>query len=193
MGFFKKNKRILLTVFFSSLLLLQQIGVRYRLTRSSTVEMIDENGYDTLVSYEINQLEKLWRQADVEDLATPEKMASQAHLEQAHARLKQAEIGIRKSEQRVRKATKSKREFFQKAHAYYHHSASALLDMIDFLLAKKEEYSVKGNEISFDSESDAARFRELIQRLSYLDQEKRDLDVFIVNHNREIEEQLLVQ
>jgi hypothetical protein len=68
-----------------------------------------------------------------------------------------------------------------------------LLDIVNFLLARKENYEVKENEISFDSESDAARFRELIQQLSYLDQEKEDLDVFIVNHNREVEKKRLAR
>jgi hypothetical protein len=193
MGFFKKNKKILLTVLFTSLLLLQQIGVRYRLTRSSTKEMVDENGYDTMVSYEINQLETLWRKAGVEDLVNPENMASFAQLELARARLKQAEMGIRESENRVRRVTGRKRQFFQKAHAYYHHSASTLLDIVNFLLARKENYEVKGSEISFDSESDAAKFRELIQQLSSLDQEKEDLDLFIVNHNREVEKKRLAR
>lgn len=192
MGFFKRNKKILI-ISFSFLLLLQQIAVRYRLTHSSTVEMIDDNGYDTLVSSEINQLEELWRKADVEDLATPEKMANLTRLELARVRLKQAEIGIRESENRVRKVVGKKREFFQKAHAYYHHSASAFLDIINFLLSKKEKYLVKGNEISFEREIDAERFRELIQQLSYLVQEKEDLDTFILTHNREVEKKLLVR
>jgi hypothetical protein len=193
MSFLKKNGKVLLTVSFCIFIILQQIAVRYRRTYTSRMEMTDENGYDTVALYEINQLEELWRKADVEDLVTPEKMANPKQLELARARLKQAEKGIQESEKRVQGVTGEKHEFFKKAHAYYHHSASVLIDIVDFLLANKGEYSVKENEISFDSENDAARFRELIGKLSYLHQEKQDLDAFILHHNREVEKKLLVR
>lgn len=174
-------------------MLLQQIGVHYHLAHASKVEMIDENGYDKSVSYVINQLEELWRTADVDDLANPEKMGNPRQLEQARVRLKQAQIDIQKSERQVQKVTGKRREFFQKAHAYYHHSAEALLDIVNFLLAKKESYSIEGNEISFENESDAARFQELFLQISNINREKEEIDAFISNHNREVEKKLLLR
>lgn len=185
MSFFKRNRKVLLIV-LGCLMLLQQVGTRYRLSRSS----IDKNGYDKLVHSEIHQLEKLWRQADIADLDSPEKLGNPKELEQARARLKQAEIGILESEKRVQKVTGKRKEFFQKAHAYYHNSTDALLNIVDFLLEKKENYSVIGNEIAFDTETDATKFQELIQQLSYLDQEKADLDTYISNHNSEMAKKL---
>ena len=191
MGFFKRNGKSLLSVAFGIFILLQSIAIHYRMTHA--MEMTDADGNDTLVSHEINQLEKLWHKADVTDLVTLEKMANHKELEQARIHLNQFEIDIQKAEERVRGVAGKRDEFLQKVHAYYRHSASALVDIVDFLLAHKEKYSVIENEISFESESDAARFRELIEPLSYLQREKVALDTFILNHNREVEKKLLVR
>lgn len=193
MSFLKKNRKMLLIVSFSCFMLLQQIAIRYRENRSSTAEMIDVDWNDKVALFEIHQLEKLWRQADVEDLVTSKKMANFEELKQARIRLKQAEIGIRASEKRVQATQGKRREFFQKAHAYYHHSISLLTDVIDFLLRKQGAYLVKGNEIIFESDSDADSFRNLVEQFSLLHQEKEDLDVFIINYNREVEKKLFLR
>lgn len=194
MGFLKKKGKTLLAVSFCFFILLQQIAVRYRMTYTSAADrFIDKDGNDILAWVEVNQLEMLWRKADVADLVTPEKMADPGQLELARIRLKEAQTGIQDSEQRVRDVTGKRLEFFQKAHAYYRHSVSALIDIIDFLLAMQGKYSVEENEISFDSEIQAARFRVLIEQLSALQREKEELDTFILNHNREVEKMLPVR
>lgn len=190
MSFLKKRGKTLLTISFCIFLIVQQIAVRYGRSYRSQTEGTDRNGNDKLAMYEVNQLEKMWHNAAVKDLVTPEKIANHTELKLALSRLKEAEIEIQKSEKRVQGVAEKKREFFQKVHAYYHHSASDLIAIVDFLLAKEGEYSVNGNEINFESETDAERFRELINRLSYLDREKQDLDAFILHHNRELEKKL---
>lgn len=169
----KKKGKLLLMISFGIYLIIQQIALQYGRSYRSQTE--DRSG-----SEELNQLNQVWHKAAVEDLITPEKIADHTKLKLARARLKEAEIEIQQSEKRVRGATGKKREFFQKAHAYYHHSASALIAIVDFLLAKKGEYSVNGNEINFESEDDGEKFRELINELSSLHREKQDLDAFIL-------------
>ncbi len=190
MSFLKKRGKILFMISFCIFLIVQQIAVWYGRSYRSQTEGLDRNENDRLAMYEVSQLEKMWRKADVEDLITPEKIADHIELMLARSRLKETEIEIQNSEERVRGVTGKKREFFQKVHAYYHQSASALIAIADFLLAKKEGYSVKGNEINFESETDAERFRELIDQLAYLHKEKQELDAFILHHNREFEKRL---
>lgn len=193
MGFFKRKGKILLTVCFSIFIILQQIAVQYRRAYSSKMEMIDAKGYDTVALHQINQLEEIWRKANLEDLVTPAMIASPKQLELARTRLKLAEKSIHESEKRVQGVGGENQEFFKKAYAYYNHSASALVEIVDFLLATKEEYSVKENEIFFERESNATRFRELIGTLSSLYREKEDLDTFILHHNREVENKLIAR
>lgn len=193
MSFLKKRGKTLLTVSFCIFLIVQQAAVWYGRSYRSQTEGTDRNGNDKLAIYEVSQLEMVWRKAAVENLVSPEKIADHTQLKLARARLKEVEIELQKAEKRVQGVTEKRREFFQKAHAYYHHSASALIAIVDFLLAKKGEYSVNGNEINFESETDGERFRELINQLSYLQQEKQDLDAFILHHNREIEKKLSIR
>lgn len=179
MSFFKERGKILLMVSFCVFLIVQQIAIQYGRSYRTQTEGTDRHGNDKLSIYEVSQLQKVWRKAAVEDLIIPEKLADQTELKLAHARLKEAKIEIQNSEKRVQGVTGKKREFFEKVHAYYNHSASAITAIIDFLLAKKGEYSVGGNEINFKSEADGEMFRMLINKLFDLHQEKQEFDAFI--------------
>lgn len=128
-GFMRRNGRLLLSVSFCLFIILQQIAVRYR---SSMMESMDEHGNDKVAVYEINQLEKLWKRTQVDDLISPEKIADLQLLERGRLRLKEAEESIRKSEKRVGGIKGEKQELFKKAHGYYHHSVTTLLAIIDF-------------------------------------------------------------
>lgn len=184
----KKKWMVVLSTFFCFFLLLQQIAVNYRLELSTRKSEIDEEGNDLVVAFEINQLERLWEQADVTDLVTPEKMTNFGYLEEARKNLEQAMIGIQESEKRVQRETGKRRKFLQKVHGYYRHLVSALMNVTDFLLMEKGNYSVEGYEVSFESESSVAKFQELIMQLSELQQEKKELDALILSHNREVEQ-----
>lgn len=173
-------------------LIVQQITLRYGRSYRERTEGLYRNGNDKLAMDEVRQLETVWRKAAVENLITPEKLADSTELKRTRARLEEAVIGIQKSEKRIQAVTGKKGEFFQKVHAYYHHSVSALIAIIDFLLVKQGEYSVKGNEIDFEREADGERFRELINELSYIHQEKQKLDAFILHHNRAVEKELSI-
>ena len=190
MSFFKNRGKVLLTFLFCIFLILQQIALWYGRSYRTQTARVDGNGNDKLVLYEINQLEEVWRKAAVNNLITPQLLADQVELKQARARLEEVEKGIVKSEERVQGVTGKKREFFQKVHAYYNHSVTVLTSIIDFLLARTEEYSVNGNEINFDSEADGESFRELINQLSFIYQEKEELDAFILKHNRDLEKEI---
>lgn len=191
MSFFKAKGKILLMVSFGIFLIVQQIAIQYgRSYRKNQIGGIDRNGNDKLAMYEVNHLQEVWRKAVVEDLITPEKLADQAELKLARIRLKEAEIEIQNSEMHVQGVTGNQREFFEKVHAYYKHSSSAIMAIIDFLLAKNGGYSVNGNEINFPSETDGELFRMLINQLYNLHREKQELDAYILQHNKEIEKKL---
>lgn len=178
MNFLKKRGKILLIIALPIFLIVQQIAVGYGRSYRSQAE-------DKLVLQEVNQLRNVWHKAGVEDLVTPEKMANHPELELARLRLKEAEMERHNSGKRIEAAVGKKNELFQKVDAYYHDSALALIAIVDFLLAKKEEYTVNGNEINFESDIDAERFRELINQLSSLHQEKQLLDACILRYHKE--------
>lgn len=181
MGFWKEKGKSLFYVFSSFFILLQGIALRYGRNYRAQTEITRQWNQ---VWDEIDELAKLWRQADVKNFVTFENMANQKELEQALARLKQATMSLKESEKRVQEVKGSAQQFYQKAHAYYQHAASRLTALINFLRAKKGKYSFKDDDMVFESERDMAVFRELIKQISYLDQEKKDLDALIKNHNR---------
>lgn len=172
---------------FFVFLIVQQIALQYGRSYRAQIEETDTNGNDKLAWYEVEQLQKAWRKAAVVDLITPEKMSDQTELKLARTRLKEAEIEIQNSVKRVQGVTGDKREFFNKVYAYYNHSASAIMAIINFLLERREEYVVSGNEINFKNESDGEKFRKLIHHLSNLHQEKQELDALILQHNSDVE------
>jgi len=190
MKFLTKKRKTYLTIFFSSLLILQQVAVYYGRTRSSRHEVVDENGNDRLAYSEINQLEELWNKAQVDSLLTLQTIGNPNALYEARTRLQNVERGIQQSQKRTEAVRGKKRDFFQKAYAYYRHAASTLIGIIDFLLANKDKYSVYQTEISFDNDSDADTFRNLVGELTVIHQEKKELDNFIANHNQEVEQSL---
>lgn len=190
MNFSKERWRILLMVSFSIFLIVQGIALQYGRSYRKQIDGTDRNGHDKLAMYEVNQLQEAWRQAAVEDLIAPEKLADQNELLLARVRLKKAAIEIQNSENRVQKVSGKQREFFKKLHAYYHNSISAIIAIIDFLLTKKGEYSVNGNEINFTSETDGELFRILISHVFDLYREKQELDAFVLQHNTEVEKSL---
>jgi len=187
MSFLKKRGKVILVISFCTFLIVQQIAMMYGRSYRSQIDGIDENGNDKLAMDEVTKLQNVWRKAGVEDLITPKKIADQTELTLAHARLKEAEIEIQNSEKRVQGVIGKKREFFEKVHAYYNHSASAIMAIIDFLLLKKGDYVVNGNEINFASEADAEMFQMHINQLLDLHQEKQKLDAYILQHNKELE------
>lgn len=193
MRFFKENKKAIILMSISFLIIVQQIGVQYGRWYRAQNEGIDKNGNDIIAMNEVSQLQNTWRKARVEDLITPEKLANHTELKLAQARLKEAVIEIQNSQNRVQKFKGERGEFFEKVHAYYNHSASAMNTIIDFLLAKKGEYTVNENEINFESDTDAERFRILITRILDLHKEKQELDAYISQHNREVEKKLLAR
>ena len=183
MSFFKERGKALLIGTFCVFLIVQQIALQYGRSYRAQREKIDKNGNDKLAWYEVDQLQKAWRKAAVDDPIALIKMSDQAELKSARARLKEAEVEIQNSVKRVQGITGNRREFFGKVHAYYNHSASAIGAIVEFLLAKRGEYAVKGNEINFKDENDGEIFRRLIHHLSDLHQEKQELDAFILQHN----------
>lgn len=186
LSFYKRKVKTILIVSYSIFLILQYIAIQHSSSYRSRAGQIDGNGNDKLAMYEINELEKAWRIAAVEDLITPEKIADEAELKRARTRLEESKKEIKNSEKRIQGLTGKRAEFFRKVHAYYNHSAYALITIIDFLLARTDEYSVDGNEINFESEMDAEAFRKLINKLSSLHEEKQLLDDFILAHNRKL-------
>jgi len=176
MSLSKEKARNLLAVAFSIFLIVQSIGLRYGRAYRSQQEMVG--------MHELSQLQNIWRKAAVEDLITLKKLADPTELQQARTRLEEAEKGIQNSEKQALEVSGKKPEFLQKTYAYYRHSASALIAIIKFLLAKKEEYSVNGNEINFESEADAEKFRELISQFGFLYQEKQGVDALILNYSK---------
>jgi hypothetical protein len=185
MTFSKERATGLLMVFFSIFLIVQQIAIRYGRWHRFRAEKTETARERDLAMHEISQLQNIWRKAAVGDIITPQKLANPTELKQTRARLEEAAIEIQNSKKRIQESVGENHEFFQKAYTYYHQSASVLLKIIDFLLAKEGKFSVNENEINFDSDSDAGRFRELLNHLSHLHQEKQNLDAFILHHNKE--------
>lgn len=178
MGFSKERARGLLMLSFSIFLIVQQVVIRYGRSYRSRAE------HNKLIVHEVSELQKIWRKAAVHNIITPEKIANPTELKLARARLKEAQAEIQNSERQVKGVTGEEQELFQKAYAYYQRSASALLAIVDFLLAKERKFSVNGNQVDFESNDDSQRFLELVNQLSYLQQEKQNLDALISYYNK---------
>lgn len=186
MSFSKENLRVFVMSAFSVFLIVQGVVMQCSRSYRTQIEEMGSNESGMLALDEVNQLQKAWRKAAVDDLITPEKMADQRELQLARARLKEAEIEIQNFKRSIQGGKGRRREFFDKVYAYYNHSALGLLAIVDFLLAKQGEYSVYGNEINFNSETDGETLSLLINQLSDIYQEKQELDAFILQNNKKL-------
>ena len=191
MSFWKKHGKTTLVITLTSLMFAQQTFTHYRLSRSNQAKMNAIDGLDQQAADEINYLEKLWRPVNADRILTPQTMANTNELKQARARLKQAEIAIMEGEKWVLGSNGGRVEFYNKAYDYYLHSASVLLNIVDFLIAKSEDYSIHGDEVAFDNDEDIEQFQKLIGQLSLIHKEKEEIDAFILNHNRKVRKKSL--
>lgn len=183
MGFLKRKAKILLPIFYGLYLVLHMIVMRYQKSQTAQMEMRDKNAW---AWNQIHQLEKIWHQAEVYDLVTPQVMASPIKLEQVRARLKEAQKKIEESEQSLRGKVKEDQEFFDQAYAYYRHASSALINIAEFLLMNQGKYTICNSDIDFETEREADQFRNLIEKLSDLQREKQKLDSFISQHKEKL-------